>query len=225
MMAKFIQSVSLLLLTFLALACNGPAKRFQILERKLSAAETQRLDDFSPDSLLQSALINSQVLKKDIEVLLTEIKESQSNLPYYQLDQRLSTYLQQLEKLQQDASTYNLGGHLKVALSQKNKTLQEKLITCDSLLDLAPLYYASAQQKINQAIPERLSLAIRKQALGIYLLNNELQDSLAELNWTAEERQLWQERTTRAQRSMKDYIAWCNSRLIDYHAIENSISQ
>lgn len=215
-------STQVILLLLLATACQKTTRQFRQLEHRLSIEKIQHLDDFTPDSLLEKAWYNGQNLKQELSILSEQLQQQQSDLPYYQLTQQLEDHLKQIDLLQSDASIYNLGGHLKVALSQPQTALASKLLTCDTLLSQAPDYYAAAKDKLQHPLPERLELAVRKQVLGLYFLANHLQDSLATLDLDQQEN--WQKNTLLAQRAMKDYLAWCNSQLIDYHAIENSLS-
>lgn len=215
-------NIHLLFLLLLVSACQKPTRQFKQLEQGLSLEEAHTLNDFTPDSILEKAWQNGQTLKQELTILSEQLKQQQSDLPYYQLSQRLEGHLKQIKLLQNDASLYNLGGHLKVALSQTQSPIENRLLTCDSLLSKAPAYYAAAKQKLKTPLPDRLELAVRKQVLGLYFLTNHLPDSLATLKVGQQEN--WQKNTVMAKRAMKDYIAWCNSQLIDYHAIENSSS-
>ena len=210
------------LFLLLMCSCSNTAQKFKQLEQQLNIAERQEIDDFSTDSLLVAAWKVGKHLEQNLASLRDEIKQKKSALPYYQLEQRLATHLQLIDQFRKDASLYNLGGHLKVALSLPNQPLATRLSTCDSLLALAPTYYAAAKIKLTEPLPERLNLAIRKQRLGLYFLNGALQDSIAKFDQDVQKS--WEQPRIEAQRAMKDYLAWCNSQLIDFHAIENNLS-
>lgn len=222
MKSKLYLKIGLPLFLFFICSCSNTARQFKQLEQQLSAAELRGINDFSPDSLLVTAWEEGKTLDQSINLLSDKIKNQKSDLPYFQLEQRLVTHLKLIDQFRTDASIYNLGGHLKVVLSQQNQSLPTKLLQCDSLLVLAPSYYTAAKTKLRAPNPERLSLAIRKQKLGLFFLNGALQDSIASLDQSAQMN--WQKTTISAQRAMKDYLAWCNSQLIDFHSIENSLS-
>ncbi len=211
-----------LLLTHFLFSCDNSARKFKHLEQEFRTLESQILDDFSRDSLLETAWKKGQIIKQDLTLLTEQINTKTSDLPFYQLEQDLEEYLSHIDQLRSDPSLYNLGGHLKVTLTQAQQTLMQKLATSDSLLSLASNYYAAAKHKLTKPQAERLNLAIRKQALGIYFLKGPLQDSLVIAG--LDKQVVWQEKSKSTERAMKDFIAWCNSQLIDYHAIENSLS-
>lgn len=211
-----------LILTHLLFSCDNSARQFKHLEQEFRTLESQTLNDFSRDSLLETAWKKAQIINQDLSLLTEQINTKTSDLPYYQLEQGLETYLGRIDQLRSNPSLYNLGGHLKVALAQPQQTLMQKLETSDSLLSVASSYYSAAKRKLTKPEADQLNLAVRKQALGIYFLKGALQDSLALAG--LDKQVVWQEKSKATERAMKDFIAWCNSQLIDYHAIENSLS-
>lgn len=210
------------LLPILLTSCDHPDRQFKQLTQELNTLKSQVLNDFSRDSLLDTAWEQTQILKQDLALLIQKINTQTSDLPYYQLEQDLEDHLDQIDQLRSDPSLYNLGGHLKVTIAQPQQTLEQKLLAADSLLSLAPNYYTAAKRKLTNPQAERLNLAVRKQALGIYFLNGAFQDSLAVAGLDTQG--VWREKSKATERAMKDFIAWCNSQLIDYHAIENNLS-
>lgn len=218
----FIYCLGLFLMLSCFSACQNTKRQFEKLAQQIELSKSEIINDFSADSTLEKAWQNGQILQQELVLLKEQIFQQKSDLPYFTLEQQLTEHLADLQQLQSDASIYNLGGHLKVALSEPQQNLKTKLRTCDSILQSSQNYYSSAKLKLDQPNPERLKLAIRKQALGIYFLNGPLQDSLANLGLDTSE--TWQAKTSFAQRAIKDYLAWCNSQLIDYHSIENSMS-
>lgn len=218
----FFSRLGIVLLPFFIAACDQPARQFKQLEQELNTLESQVINDFSRDSLLNTAWEKAQILKQHLALFTRKINTQTSELPYYQLEQDLEVYLDQIDQFRLDPSLYNLGGHLKVTLEKPQQTLEQKLLVADSVLRLAPSYYTAAKRKLTNPQAERLNLAVRKQALGIYFLNGAFQDSLAVAGLDTQV--TWKKKSKATERAMKDYIAWCNSQLIDYHAIENSLS-
>lgn len=218
----FSRLIFVVLLPIFLATCDHPDRQFKELAQELNTLESQELNDFSRDSLLDTAWEQAQILKQDLALFIQKINPQTSDLPYYQLEQDLEDLLDQIDQLRSDPSLYNLGGHLKVAIAQPQQTLEQKILVADSLLGLAPNYYKAAKRKLTHPQAERLNLAVRKQALGIYFLNGAFQDSLAVAGLDTQV--IWREKSKATERAMKDFIAWCNSQLIDYHAIENSLS-
>lgn len=196
----------------LLVGCQSVDRSFQRIAAHLTKIEQSQIDIDSPADSLQWAITAVDSLQSQAQLLLEEADPRRLQTPYSQILNRLNTYHSFLEKFEQDASLYSIGGELQQLLSQPNLPLKEKIAKSQAALEKAPQYYQQARLKLSEPDTASLQLAIRKQILGIHFLENNYPDSLTEARLDKEK---YESLINRCRFAMKDYIAWCNSQIIE----------
>lgn len=202
--------ILLLSCAYLTQSCQSVKKSYQRIAADLAQIESYGIDDFStPDSLHQAMLAVASLLQ-EAEDLLPEGDPRRLEHPFSPILNRLTQYQSYLLQFQSDPSLYNIGGHLQLALSQNEKPESDQLARCEALLTKAPDYYQDAKVKITKPDSAKLELAIQKQIRSLQLIEDEyakIQHSLV----------IDQQQTViqACRYALKDYIAWCNSQLIE----------
>ena len=119
--------------------------------------------------------------------------------------------LQRMQALYRDPAAYNLGGILKIALSDTTRTLRQRLERIAGLLPQSAGYYAAAKANLRRPDAERVVLAMQKQLWTLQFLQSELQDSLALVPLNASQRDSIFTQILLAKIAVKDFLAFCRS--------------
>lgn len=193
-------------------SCQPARRGYQRIAAELARLEGSSLNDFSPPDSLQQAIATVDSLLREANELLPQDDPRRFEHPFSPVLNRLKQYRAYLQAYQTDASLYNIGGYLQRELSQGNTPLTEKIARCQPFLRKAPEYYQAASRKLVQPDSGKLRLAIRKQIRGLQLLDNSYTDSLRRRNPNSPQEEQY---VQSCRYAMKDYIAWCNSQLIE----------
>ncbi|HKK76547.1 MAG TPA: hypothetical protein VJ953_15840 [Saprospiraceae bacterium] len=193
----------------LGLSCQSAKSSYQRIAADLSLIEQSEFNDFSSAERLQAALYSVDSLIQVADDLLPKEDPRRLEHPFSPILNRLYQYRAFLQTYQSDASLYNIGGHLQIELTRGKGPKSEKINRCQAILRKAPEYYQAAKTKLAQADTSKLRLAIRKQIRSLEFLNKTYTDSLQHLNQDQEED------VQHCRYAIKDYIAWCNSQLIE----------
>lgn len=204
-------SITLTCLLLLCLTCESTKSSYQRIATKLSLLEQAQVNDFSSAEALFNTLHRVDSLKQEADQLLPTDDPRRLEHPYSPILNRLRDYQLYLQEYQSKASLYNIASHLQRVLAQEATPLEEKSSQCLAFLQAAPDYYRGAKIKLIQADSSELRLAIRKQILGLNFLGSTYTDSIRQL---PEARQQTRDIET-CRYAIKDYIAWCNSQLIE----------
>jgi hypothetical protein len=198
-------------LLLLCLSCESTKGRYQKIASELSRLEQAQLNDFSSPAALFKALQQVDSLQQTADQLLPTDDPRRLEQPYSPILNRLRDYQLYLRQYQSRASLYNIAGHLQRVLAQEGTPLEEKSSQCRAFLQEATAYYQGAKVKLISADSSELRLAIRKQILGLNFLGSTYADSIRRLPEAQQ-----QDRDIETCRyAIKDYIAWCNSQLIE----------
>ena len=208
------------LLSLVLSACNPQGRTLQALEQEVDALGvlTQNISDTSSVGALGEAAQKLAQIQKDLEELSKQIKQEALSEKAQILKQELEQYAPSILAHQQDPSLYNLAGRMKVVLANTEAPFPQRIDQIAKLLQIAPSYYEAAKNKLLPSSIPQLELAIRKQSLGLRFLQQELPDSLAQLDWAPQDHASFSGLQNGAQLAIKDYIAWCNSQIMDYAA-------
>ena len=109
---------------------------------------------------------------------------------------------------------------MQTILNDPDLELAPRLDSIMVVLDNSGSFYREAKDKLADMPASRLELAIRKQGAGLRLLNGSFLDSLKKAEYThAHPNDL----LLNANLAIKDYIAWCNSQLIEQAAQDQGL--
>ncbi len=168
-----------------------------------------------PTRELQTAQQFYRHFETDLQNINPDRLSNKNKATYTRLQQQVAENLSEIHALQSDPSLYNLGGALKTSLSNDTLTLEQRLSTIHSFLKESSSYFAAAKSNLQQPDPEKTVLAIQKQLLTLNFLQAELLDSLARSFLSANEKEAFMERTSKAKIAVKDYLAFCRSLLFE----------
>lgn len=202
----------LLCLTIALNSCHSVENTFQRIAADLTLVEQSNISTYSPFDSLVLAIHLVDSLQTQADQILPIDDPKRLETPYSQILNRLVTYQQHLEDLQQNASLYNIGAELQRLITQPKLPIAAKMENTQEILRIAPNYYEQAKLKLIHPDTSSLQLAIRKQILGIHFLNNNYPDSLIKAQLMAEP---FDTLVEECRFAMKDYIAWCNSQIIE----------
>lgn len=136
----------------------------------------------------------------------------------------IAQQMQNLAKLRQDPSVYNIVEPLKNTLANQEMPLQSRLQQIENQLQSAKLYYRNAKTNLTTPDSAKLQPAIQQHLQTLYFLQNELIDSLRKAHPSEIQRDTFLARTIEAKIAVKDYIAFCRSLLFEYQdeALKNN---
>lgn len=198
-------------LFLLLTACQSTSKSYQKIAVELSRIEQQEWSDFSPADSLAQALQAVDSLLQEAEALLPPHDSRRQKQPYAPILSQLYQFQAYLQQFQKDPALYDMGRHLSEELTRENSPIEERINRCQPMLRSATDYYQSAKRKLLQPDSTQLRRAIQIHIHNLRFLSQSYLDSLQQLPYSKQAESLVQ--TCRF--AMKDYIAWCNSQLIE----------
>lgn len=228
--SKILRIILFILLASTAIATvwflydRNPNTIFKRLERDFRQenpllSDTTSITDYVFSISSRNQLNQEKAFFQQYGVRLKKIAPEQlsarNKATYLQLEQRISEHLKELHALQTDPSLYNLGGELKVILSNDSIPLDGRLLHIGQSLKEADIYYLNAKANLIKPHPDKTSLAIQKQLRTLNFLNGELLDPLMHSNLSTPEREEITQKTAQAKIAVKDYLAFCRSLLFE----------
>lgn len=121
-----------------------------------------------------------------------------------------------LSNLKKDPTLYNFEMPLKKILQQKDTPLQSRLQQLENKLHYASHYYTAAKDNLITPDSIKLKSAIHQQLQTLQFLRSDLPNLLARSSLSPSKKQKILQRSLQAQLAVKDYIAFCRSRLFEY---------
>lgn len=103
---------------------------------------------------------------------------------------------------------YNVGEGFDLVMSNRNESLDKRLLTVTERLKYVPAYYITAKGNIKRPTPEHTQLAIEQNTGALEIFEINIPDSLKVSTLTDSEKQLLNERLANAIVAIKDYVAF-----------------
>ncbi len=209
------------LLLLACTACQSPEQKALRLEKRiLRELPAMFAGEILPRILTPAALDSAAQLclayRQKADAIRSHTSSPKVRAALLRIDQLLADYEARLSAARADPSWYNLGGHLKTTLAQRDTPLPKRLATLNDQMALAQAWYAAARQNLRNPQPDNTRLAIRKHLLALELLRQELPDSIAQSSLSDAEKQRYLQAVANTQLQVKDYIAFCQSLLFEH---------
>lgn len=213
---RFAAALLLLPLLGMLTAC-GPTGTLSDIQEGVEYLQAKRntISDTSKVESLLRHLEKTEELSAQLDGLQPTLQNDKQRKTYQALRRELDALQRQWQAYREDPSLYNIGGHLKRILVQREHPLTQRIDTLRQILQYTPDYYRSARTKLDRPAPPKLELAMRKQRAGLRFLNKELPDSLEKVPLDGAEAAVLAAAMNEARLALKDYLAWCNSLLIE----------
>ncbi|MBK8877334.1 MAG: hypothetical protein IPN74_01915 [Haliscomenobacter sp.] len=207
-------------LLLLSLASCSDGQRLARLKRK-SVQVLQLPSPVVPEweeDLLPEDLEAFQESLQSFAAALTAIDplslSSAQKKTYVQLKKALEETIRQTAPLRENPARYNLPGRWKALLSNPEFSNQEIGELLKKQLPEAGPYYQRARQKLTAPAKDQCRLALEKHILGIAFIDSELQEAIAKSGFQESEKAQLRKDLHAARLALKEYIGWCNSRMI-----------
>ncbi len=208
---------ALLLICLIALpfSCRNTTQDFIKIADRVDRTALDRLVWSSP-----STMDTPEHLMDSLNQQLVLLNQKGVEHPrYFEITNRVVDYKQQIQNYRNDASLYNLGGEVKAILAKVIEPSNRR-DTIAQVLSNAQSYYQFAQAKIQAPSTSKLKLSIRKQIAGLEFLNQDFKKEIALENLSEANQEAWLKKIQNASLAIKDYVAWCNSQIVESSTIE-----
>lgn len=209
------------LLILACTACQSPEQKAQRLEKRIlrempALFAGEILPRILTPAALDSITQRCRSYRLQADALGARHSSPKANTALLRIDQLLTDCEARLSAARSDPSWYNLGGHLKTTLAQRDIPLPKRLATLHDQMALTKDWYAAARQNLRSPQPDNTRLAIRKHLLALEFLRQELPDSIAQSSLPEAEKQRCLQAAANTQLQVKDYIAFCQSLLFEH---------
>ncbi|MEO0341027.1 MAG: hypothetical protein AAF242_17675, partial [Bacteroidota bacterium] len=189
-------------------------KRFYKIAETLDSSSSDQLDWTTPAHL--------DSIEQLMDSLNTELlfmgEKGYKHSRYFEISNQVRDYQRKIQNHRKDPSLYNLAGHVKALIA--DSTQPNRLDLAAKTILKAPVYYEHAQTKMNTPNPARLKLSIRKQIAGMAYLNEDFKKEIGFEQFTQSDQEVWRKNIQVASIAIKDYVAWCNSQIVESSTIE-----
>jgi len=115
------------------------------------------------------------------------------------------------------ADFHNLRKVILPILNHDDLPIDQKMSIILKNIQQAPAYYQAAQQYVHESPSANLELAIEEHIETYQFLSSTLLDSLNKSSPAENERLVFEQHLAKAQISIKEYIAFCNSRKFEFN--------
>ncbi len=132
----------------------------------------------------------------------TDLRMIENYIDYYKWS------VETLKSWQWNPAEYNVGEGFDLVLSNRNISLDKKLLAVTERLRYVPAYFITAKGNIKKPTAEHAALAIEQNTGSLIVFTQSIPDSEKVSTLTAEQKQLLNDRLTNAVTAIKDYISF-----------------